>query len=158
MFFFIFSISVNSRQVSESVNFYLNSLRLQYPLRDAITQLHSRPHEWFRHAGVQPAHTTNLDNPLFLPLHAYLDSLYDSWLLRHGPKEACTLQEPAGASQEHTAQGTRDVVCVCVCVARCCLCVLLRERISLCVLASVRVWVSLDKNEPRGHEQMVRSR
>ena len=60
-----------------------------------ITALHSAPHEWFRLSGAQPEHTTNLDNPLFLPLHAYLDVLFDRWLERHSGAPSRTPTEMA---------------------------------------------------------------
>lgn len=46
-----------------------------------LVAIHAKPHEYFRTSGAQPPRTTNLDNPLFLPLHAYLDGLFDRWLL-----------------------------------------------------------------------------
>ena len=62
----------------------------------SLRSLHSAPHEWFRASGAQPAGRTNADNPLFLPLHAYLDLLFDRWLLRHGSAAATRLEQPDG--------------------------------------------------------------
>ena len=65
----------------------------------SLRWLHSAPHEWFRASGAQPAGRTNADNPLFLPLHSYLDRLFDRWLLRHGSAAATRLEPPDGAVQ-----------------------------------------------------------
>ena len=71
-----------------------------------LASLHSAPHEWFRLGGAQPLRSTNLDNPLFLPLHSYLDALFESWLRRRAldvgaaaaAAECATLDEPDGVA------------------------------------------------------------
>ena len=70
-----------------------------------LTALHARPHEWFRMSGAQPVGTTNLDNPLFLPLRSAGCTRVGS--ARGGRAHASTREEQSQADPARADEATR---------------------------------------------------